>query len=234
MIVVEKTKQNAYGFSEGDGYFDELPQSTQDIIYAAIEDTFNTVNQEFLVEREIEEVECRSRSGFIPYSHNKGGLEKNAYTDLYNINCTGRYTGNKKVSALVEKYINDSLSDIAKDFFEENRDILCGAGIDSPEKVHYHNLYDAKLGGLAEELSNRECDTLSGDYSSVQYQIRIMYHGKQDKKHNLTVFASISASDAPYHRSSDSLGEVSISWVTDAGLKRKLAKALKTAISEAF
>jgi hypothetical protein len=47
-------ENNKNAFIVGDGYFDELPQSSQDIVHELIEDAFNSINQEFLVEGEIE------------------------------------------------------------------------------------------------------------------------------------------------------------------------------------
>jgi hypothetical protein len=58
----------------------ELNKRTADAIVKAV--------REFILELgyskdRISELDCRSRDGFIPFSHNKGGLEAIAFIDLY-------------------------------------------------------------------------------------------------------------------------------------------------------
>lgn len=211
------------GFPTGEGYLEDVPLIKAAIL-EALED-FEFTSDGF--SPDIEENECRSRDGFIAFSHNKGGFDKNNCLDLYSIWSSGRTYSDKKLNTLVQKYIEQALKDAIKDFIDANPDIL-KHGI-KIEDIGYYSLVDAGLDSEAEMLSEKESDYLQGDYNEIKEQVRIMYHGKQHKTHSLTVFASISVSDAPYHRSSDAIKEVLVTFKTVSELKKKLPKALAKA-----
>lgn len=169
---------------------------------------------------ELDEIEHRSRDGFIPYSHNRGGFDVKSFSDLY------EYFGTGQVPCdAMQKAIDQGLKDALEAFVENNPEVLF-QGI-APEELSYHSLYDAGLGQYAEILSETEREFLSGDYSSVMSQVRVMYHGVNAGMHSLTVFASLSWTDAPYHRSSDVLEERLITFKTQKELETKLKAALE-------
>ena len=227
---------NLHGFPKGEGYFDQLPKLQQIMIERMVQNAFDDeITVEVYGDIEPKQIECRSRDGFIPFSHNKGGVEVSGFTDLMGLWGSGYMPSNPKASDKIQAIIDSSLQTATEQFFEDNRAELEAIGITTIAQCNYHDLYDSGHGGLAEKLSEYENEHLSGDYSSVQYQLRAMYHGKDARGvHSMTVFAFLSASDAPYHRSSDATGEVLITWKTGKALKRKLAKALEEAARGAF
>lgn len=60
----------------------------------------------------IEALNCRACDGFIPYSHNKGGLRGNAFRDQYNA-CES--TGFENTDKILIKYYNYDLESFLKD-----------------------------------------------------------------------------------------------------------------------
>jgi hypothetical protein len=238
------TKLNWRGFPEGNGYFDELPMLQRKMIermtIAAFEeyvrgDTFGHEGS-----YTVENIECRSRSGFIPHSHNRGGVDVQGYTDLNGIQGSGYFPRNKDAADKIQGLIDSSLQYAAESFFEKHQAVFEKYNLTVAD-AYYHRIEEIEnspnpdFEGLTNEIQDYENEHLSGDYSSVMYQIRVMYHGKDASGvHSLSVFASISASDAPYHRSSDVVSEQLITWKTGKGLKTKLAKALRKACEGAF
>lgn len=237
------TKLNWHGFPEGNGYFNELPALQRKMIermtVAAFEEYVrDTFGQEGSYT--IKSLECRSRDGFIPHSHNKGGVEVIGFTDLQCIQGSGYFPVNKEARDKIQGLIDSNLQYAAESFFEKHQALFEKYNLTVAD-AYYHRIEEIEnspnpeFDGLTNEIMEYENEHLSGDYSSVMYQIRVMYHGKDASGvHSLSVFASISASDAPYHRSSDVLAEQRITWKTGKGLKTKLAKALRKACEGAF
>jgi hypothetical protein len=235
------TKRNWRGFPEGQGYFDELPMLQRKMIKEMVKDAFEReVTAEIYTDRDAEEIECRGRDGFIPYSHNRGGVDVSGFCDLGGMWGSGYMPTNDKARERIEKLIEQAHKDASETFFERHKALFEKYNL-TIEDANYHRIEEIEnspnpeFDGLANEFSELEMESLSGDYSSVMYQYRIMYHGKDERGvHSMTVFASISATDAPYHRSSDSCGEVLITWKRGRALKAKLAKALRDAAKEGF
>jgi hypothetical protein len=65
------------------GYFEDLAKGTQNLVKELIEEFFTDNCEVF--HADIQELECKSRSGFIPFDSNRGGLEMNGFTDLMSI-----------------------------------------------------------------------------------------------------------------------------------------------------
>lgn len=146
----------------------------------------------------IEKFESRSRDGFIPHSHNKGGIEAITYRD---VNSCCQDTGFEKTDSVLSKYADYNL----KDFAENNKlDVLTyGNWTDEQRELYY-------------EYENESDDT-------VQFQARIMFTSETSA--NIDFY--VSASDTPYHRKSDDKLELDVNFKSPAGLKRKLASILK-------
>ena len=78
------------------------------------------VLNEFLTDLEfdqerIEPIECRRRDGFIPYSHNKGGLQAISYIDQ--VHAEVEKTGFINTDKTLDKYYENDL----KSFLEDNK-----------------------------------------------------------------------------------------------------------------
>jgi len=139
--------------------------------------------------------ECRSRDGFISFSHNKGGLEGVCYRDQYSA-CEN--TGFEKTDIVLEKS-----SEYDRECFFKDKGI--------PKNTI-----------LSEEQENDLAEYSQDSDDTIQFQARIMFTSET----SANVDFYVSASDSPYHRSSDDSFETSINFKTPNGLKKKL-NALK-------
>lgn len=224
------------------GYYKELPLEIQELIQKILEEHFN---KNILVDTwgqngsfSIDEIECERRDGFIPHSFNKGGIEIKGFSDLFAVWGSGYYPKNKKSLKAIEKTIYYSLDCAKESFFEHNKEILNKYKL-SLDDINYHDLKDSKydeIKSLAEKYSEYEDKNLQGDYSTIMYSIRFMYHGKDSKGiHTASISAAINT-EAPYHRQhyDDNSKEIEISWRKESGLKTKLIKALKFVCGEVF
>ena len=231
---------NYRGFPEGQGYFDQLSKLQQDMVSRMVKEAFEEgVTADMYVERDPEQIECRSRDGFSAFSHNRGGIDVSGFCDLGGMWGSGYSPNNKEAAAKIESLIESSHKFAAEAFFEKHAALFAKWNL-TIEDANYHRMEEienspnSEFKGLANEFSELEMESLSGDESSVMYQIRAMYHGESNGTHSMTVFASISASDAPYHRRADSVSKILIEWKTGAQLKKRLAKALKEATEAGF
>jgi len=100
----------------------DLTKRTADAIVKAV--------QEFMLElgytkERISELDCRRRDGFIPFSHNKGGLEAIAFIDLYSAYSMGG-VGFDNADATIVKYYEYCLESLglkdAKELTDEQHD----------------------------------------------------------------------------------------------------------------
>ena len=237
-------KKNWRGFSEGNGYFDQLPNLTQTMIKRLITDAFEHEARHFETfgpegSYRVEELECRSRDGFIPHSHNRGGIDVSGYTTLDFMNGSGYLPSNEKSREHVQAAIDSGLQSATEAFFEKHAEVLAKHGITTVAQVSYSDFNNSKieeLQDLAEELSEYEREYIGGDNSTVMVQYRVMYHGQGSEGiHSMTVFASINT-EAPYHRGKydDNVSEIEITWRKGSALKTKLVKALKDSAKAVF
>lgn len=222
---------------EGYGYFEDLKNTTKEIV----KDAILKVAQERRGpdcwksdDDALESIECKSRDGFIPHFFNKGGFDYNNFTDLHAYSGGGYSCKHKEAAAEIERQIQYGL-DSAIENFRKNNDLkLNQLGI-TKEQTDYHTLHELGHHELAEELSSYENENLSGE-SSIMHSFRFIYHGKNDDGiHSASVSAAINT-EGPYHRSHiawapsvfcEGSSEVVIQWRNNAELKRKLEVAFK-------
>lgn len=226
-----------------DGYFDELPKETQDIIRELlIEMAENRDGPEGWKPSEdcIDDIECRSRSGFIPFSHNKGGLTYRNFATLSDYHFGGYGCAHEKANKELERLAEYSIDCAMESFKEQYKDEL--QGIDD-NLINYNDLYDMGKGNLAERLSELETESLTDENSTVMHEFRFMYHGVDDEgNHSASVSAAINL-EAPYHRSHISWApevfceggkELEITWKTNKQLTKRLKDALMEVSKEVF
>jgi len=215
-------------------YFDDLDQNTLDKVKDILKDAFDDNVGAELFNSEIEELECRRRDGFIPYSHNKGGFRVYGFTSLDYIRGSGTYPASKQATKQINDAIDMSISDLNENIFEDNKELLQANGIKSAGGIGYHILQElseksAELYKVFRTYGDRENDSLSDDYSSVMYGLQFMYNGIEKGMHKADLFAFVNVNDAPYHRMGSSVGkEKVIKWRT----KRELLQKLKAAANE--
>lgn len=152
----------------------------------------------------IEAIECRRYDGFIPYSHNKGGLVARSYM-LQNCLPNGS-TGFDNTDKVLERYEEQDLKDFLSD----------------------HNLTELDYDN--EALLAQWYDYRQNSDDTIEIMARIMFNSETE----CTLYISVSASDTPYHRSSDDYMEESIEFKNASDLKNKLNEYLKESFIECF
>ena len=103
---------------DSDGYFEELPKGTQEIVKDLILEAANDRNgpEGFKSDQEcLDEIECHSRSGFIPFSHNKGGILYQNFATHMDYFGSGYSIAHKEANKRLESLIEESFSDISED-----------------------------------------------------------------------------------------------------------------------
>ena len=146
----------------------------------------------------ISQLECRSRDGFIAYSHNYGGLEGVAFMDQQN--AEQWLSAFPNASATLEKYAQYDL-----EVFCEER------GLDPKTE-------------LTEEQSEAFYKWNSNDTeSTVMFGCDLML----TSENSLNVRITVNVKDAPYHRQYDDLITFDVKFKTVRELQQKLKKILK-------
>lgn len=229
---------------QSDRYFEELPVGTQAIIKELVKETF--IHNCDVFYTELEEIECHKRDGFIPHSFNRGGIEIKGFTDLMSIWGSGNYPAHKGARKEIDRQIIEGFKDIAQNLYDDNTELAEKHGLKA-EDFNYHTIqeiaetYEDFLPVLS-DIESMEQEHLSGDYASIMYSIRFMYHGKVNGKHSALISAAVNT-EGPYHRSHipwapsvfcEGAKEVEIEWTNQVELKRKLKKALETVTKEVF
>lgn len=196
--------------SKTDDNYETLGQPVKDTIESFVNDILTT-------DRKIDSIEFKRRDGFIPFSHNRGGILKTGFTDLMCFWGSGLDSGSEKFNDKVQEHIDYSLKKALDDFKDDFKEELKSI----PEnQLNYHDLNDSGHTELAEKLSGYEYEALMGDYSQVMADCRFMYHGDN----TASISVGLHSSDAPYFRDKlcDAALEVEIEWNTLADLQKQL------------
>lgn len=196
-------------------YFDELPEDFQKTVKAFVKD--------FGPEDCIHEIECRSRSGFIPYSWNRGGLELTLYRNLWDYKFETLISLDKEVQKKLNERIESYEADFRTAFYEAegNLSFLRKNKIKKKD-INYLTLEKVSY-KKAEEYDSIERESLQDDYASVSHTLRVLYEGDYSWK----VYAFFEFSDAPYHRGADQTKEWSVKTSNPATLAKFLNKISK-------
>lgn len=146
----------------------------------------------------LEELECRSRDGFWAYSQNKGGIGAIAFVDQYVAEMNG--TGFDNCDATLSKY---------RDY-----DLECFLDGEKATELNYED----------DDMLERFDDFRQNDSeATVLFGLDMMLSSDTELNLRFTVCAK----DSPYHRQFDDLISIDITFKSIAGLKQKLARALK-------
>lgn len=225
--------------------YPDLNQSTRDLIEELCKEAIDDSDVEGFGSDNVDQLEFERRDGFIPYSHNHGGVSIKDFTDIGYISGSGNYPSHKGACAEIERQVEYAYK-CAKEYLWDNHEPeLRALGIDSKDhdKLNYNDLCDLNASSLAETLSECESENMSGDYGSIMYEVQFMYHGVNEAGlHEASVSCAVNT-EGPYHRRSISWApnvfcegahEVQIEWTTDADLETKLRQALNETSSEVF
>jgi hypothetical protein len=224
------------------GYFEDLAKGTQNLVKELIEEFFTDNCEVF--HADIQEIECKSRSGFIPFDSNRGGLEINGFTDLMSIWGSGTYPAHKGAVKEIERQIDYSFDLLAEHCFDKFKELANKYKLTKVD-FNYHRMYELEklheeLEQVTKYIEESEVEFLGDEQSSIMYNIRFMYHGKANGKHSASVSAAVNT-EGPYHRSHISWApnvfcegakEIEIEWTNQTELKKELAKALAKVCKE--
>ena len=173
--------------------YDQILEILKDKIDDTVEDLYSTYeNSNDAVG---EEVESKSRDGFIPYTN--GGYSSRWFEYSNYLEGSGIGLPTKSLDDKIEEFRKNS-REYAKERFEEDYpEIVKELGI---ENIDYNSLYNAGYGDEAEELDEYERE----DDDSVMMEIQALYYNPQndrgeDGKHTIRLNGVVNL-EAPYHR----------------------------------
>lgn len=98
--------------------------------------------------RHVEELEFESRDGFIPYSHNRGGVDLFDMTDIGSLIGSGEHY-HLNIRDMVDDRYNELYEEIAKEHTDTESD----------------------------EFYNAVSDAAGNEYEGIAWRVRIMYNG---------------------------------------------------------
>lgn len=185
----------------------ELNKTKADLMVETFEEILSDIG--FSDER-ISSIECRSRDGFIAYSHNKGGV--NAVCFIMNSHLRG--SGYDYGDGVINKW-DDYQHEMYKD--------------DHPGKHRYlHQFWDGKRkdSDLMQRVLEHYYEYIDGDsdYDSTMFEVRFMV--KPDGTVDVDVFGC--TKDAPYFRSSDYNANKNFEFTGPEEFKKEVMKFLDT------
>lgn len=151
----------------------------------------------------VSQLEFERRDGFIPFGHNRGGIDFITYVDILSLYGSGYHIGTK-----IENFVYDQVTEAFSEAVKQNPDLN-----ENNEKDR-EKLY---------EISD---ESLMDEYSLLAWRIRIMYEGN-----GLVMIYSGWDKDAPYFRWQGKTDlEQKIKFKDKRDLKAKLKKAIQKAI----
>ena len=187
-------KSYAHGGEVDDLEYSEIFDVLKDKIDDAVEDISSTYDQ--ANDSNGEEVESKSRDGFIPYTN--GGYSSKWFEYINTLSASGASLPTSVLDKEMQRQV-DYVYELAMDrFVEENEELVKEIGED---KVNYHDLYELGYGDEAESLSEMESDM--GD-DSILMEVEAMYYAPHnergiDGKNTIRLSGSVNL-EAPYHR----------------------------------
>lgn len=152
----------------------------------------------------ISELECRSRDGFIPHSHNLGGLEAIAFTDQFMASIEG--TGFDKADETLERYRKMDVEYFLADRPTYPKDESKWTD-DQREKFDEYRQNDSE--------------------ATVLFSVDCMLTGLERGVFTLNIRMCVCVKDAPYHRQFDDKLEFDITFKHCKSLGEKLKKLLR-------
>lgn len=183
-----------------------------------VDELLREIGLDLLGTDRVQEIECRHRSGFSPYSWNKGGWQNHSYTSIDYLMGTGYSMGNGKFDSIVENIYYREIEEAYKTFLEQKKIDLDATWDDLTEKQQndYQNFESEWFYNADGYLD-----------ICVEYQGRYLNYNKGCHTISLNIF--LNATDAPYFRGSDEDIEIVLSFrdIDSKLFQKKLKKAIK-------
>lgn len=211
------------------GFIENFPDLAEKL-HNAIEDVKGDLERDpasggYETSGEIEEVEHKSRDGFI--SSNDGGYSYAGFVPLEHLFGSGSFGQMTNGAQKHVQGIYDQGLEMALDAFKEKY----AKEIDGiPEdKLNYNDLYDMKKGDLAERLSELEMEMNADD--TVMFLIRAFMEDDSDREQGITWSIQSAINwETPYHRpgsNNEDYKEVFIEFKDQEDMKKNFNKVLK-------
>jgi len=205
---------------------DAYEKEYSDIIEKAIQSIEHKVEEYEPWKTEIEEIESKARSGFIPY--HDGGWMIQAFTDVRYLEGSGYGDSlppkaKREYDRIVDYNYEEISKQMKQDFPEQFKDV---------KHVGYN---EAEEAGLTSEYDNVETAWFEDD--SIMYGVSAFYDGPErgpgKGKNEMYVFAYFNF-DAPYHRMSKSIvvADAEFTFTDAKDLQRKLRAAVNRVASK--
>ena len=173
--------------------YDQILEILKDKIDDTVEDLYSTYENSN--EAVGEEVESKSRDGFIPFTN--GGYSSRWFEYSNMLEGSGIGLPTKSLDDKIEEFSENNRKYAKERFEEDYPKIVEELGI---ENIDYHSLYNAGYGDEAEELSMYETD----DDDTVMMEIQALYYNPEndrgeDGNHTIRLSGVVNL-EAPYHR----------------------------------
>jgi hypothetical protein len=177
-----------------------------------------------------EEVESKSRDGFIPFTD--GGYEARWFEHINYFSGSGNSLPTKALEDEMQRQVEQNY-EYAKDRFkDEYTEIVEELG---EENIDYNSLYEAGYEDEAEQLSEWESD-YDGD-GTIMCEIGAYYYSPEngrgiDGEHTIRLFGLVNL-ESPYHRSGnlEDRFDIDITFDSISELEKKVNDGLKKIIS---
>lgn len=217
--------------------FEKLDENQQlnQLVRNAVESVFNAIDENFeTYSKRIDEVECRSRDGFI--SSNDGGWSAHSFIDLGSV---VHERGFPKLNEAIQTKLNSiheqGLKDALEDFISHHKDELKALKVPK-KKINYRDLCDLNRGDLAEDLSETERLYTSDENSSVMFQLEAFINRRDSRDETRSIHIACTVNwEAPYHRrgkNNEFFAQEDIEFESAEDLKAKLIPALKKIVKK--
>jgi len=196
-------------------------------------------------EANFEEIEHKSRDGFICASHNKGGYTLTGFTNVFDIVGSGKHPSHEQAAEDIDRQCNYHLDCVAESAYEHFKELFDTHNL-SERDAYYNKIQELAETNtqFSEVLSYIEDAEQEGTSDmSVMYQLRCMYHGRNEEG---KLHASISAAvntEGPYHRSfiswsphvfCEGAKEIEIEYANEVEFRTKLEEALEQVTKAIF
>jgi hypothetical protein len=231
-------------------YFQDLPKELQEAVSAALWDALQARSlpdtHPYEEKEAVEQIECRSRDGFISFSHNKGGLRCCVFTDLMGFWGGGYSVSHKGAQAEIKRQTEHFLEQARDATYECFKSFFDAQGI-AKERCTYHELSElseesgsSAFDEVVRFIQEAESECLGGNDNSIMLELRFLYHGCDKGAHSASISAAVNT-EGPYHRQHipwapnvfcEGAKEVEITWKKTSALDTKLKRALKVVCEE--
>jgi len=185
--------------------------------------------------KSVEPVESKGRPGFIPYTD--GGWNGHCFIRVDSD--TSNQPKPREVRKQIENTLGYAHEEAVKEMKKRYATRLKDHGITKDDQINYHDLYDAKMGDIAEALDETERSLLEDN--DLMCLVDAYYYGPEnshnDKKggHTLYVVGGVNW-EAPYYRSGKSNEWVSkqftFNFKDEGDLRNQLSRALRTIVGQ--